>query len=477
MALPLDSQQAPAAYPSAAAASNLARDSSARPASDQGPAAPLPGATAGAALKKSSLEEDAKDDAVAAAAAQAARLAAKKKRFLLAQAMRQKTVDTAQENSFKPKGDIHGVDCRQFSAFFRVLVDEGSETTDSNHDSQVVRAGWRQGGGAWGGGRWSSGHHESGIVSRLRALEEARIFRRNNLADLDQVVMAGLTKLKFWFPNSWDPASRFFTYEVCNPYTSDIEVILTVRGKYLEVVTTAEEHAHCWKRLRGPELTDPSSSQLPPAPRRVQQPDTGGPQSHLPYGDGAQTPGLTYEVLRYSVSIQKKRSICIFFKYVGAPELGAHGIPCRLPITSPSGQMEVRAMQKAAWSKCKVSVHCRETLLEILQLEIRPQPMIPTRFLRAYLGQGQQFTGLLPVEGHEAGRMVRVHSPVDAQNRLILMSADFVSKVKCNESADRLLKLAPVDSGSWLVHGAQPEHDALAFGAVRLCLDASGEIV
>ena len=455
------------AQESASATSAAAQGSARSPAPTSSPlsAKTTPTTTSAIVKNKSAPDEDAKDEQVALAAAKAARESAKKKRFMLAQAMHQKMLDANKENSYQPRGDIHGVDCRQFSTFFQVLLEESTEQKDPITQNQVVRVSRTQ--------RESglSVPQESGILSKLRALEEARMLRRSNLVDLGRVVMADLTKLDFWFPNSWDPASRFFNYQVCNPYASDIEAILTVRGQYLEVVTNAEEHAHCSKAF--PDSSGTGSAQLPAVPRRVQQADSGEPQSLGAYGGSGDAAESTHEVLRYSVSIQRRRTICVFFKYVGDPELGAHGIPCRLPIASSS--RDVRAMQTAAWSKCKVSVHYRESLLEILQLEIRPQPMIPTRSFRIYLGQGQRFSGLLPLERHEVGKMVRVHSP--AQNRLILLSADFWSKAKCMDSSDQLLGLAAVDSGSWPVHAAQPTlRDADVFGAVRLCLDASGEI-
>eukprot|EP00802_Teleaulax_amphioxeia_P000400 Tamp_00400.p1 GENE.Tamp_00400~~Tamp_00400.p1 ORF type:complete len:1243 (+),score=155.60 Tamp_00400:3814-7542(+) len=68
------------------------------------------------------MDEEARETD-AEAAAHAAKLSAKRRRFVLAQALQHKVQELNKENTYRPTGDIHGVDCRQFSRFFEALTD------------------------------------------------------------------------------------------------------------------------------------------------------------------------------------------------------------------------------------------------------------------------------------------------------------------------------------------------------------------
>jgi hypothetical protein len=424
-----------------------------------------------------------------------ARRSAKRQRFALAQAKQQQLLEANKENSFKLKGDIYGVDCRQFAGFFDVLTVEGSGSAESVAGGNGARAGAR---GAQG--KAQAAQQQAELLGRLRALKEAQLLQRKTVADLDRVVLAHVTSHAHWFPNSSDGSSRFFRHDLANPYASDVEVLVTVRGRGVELVTNADEHAYCCKALGGPGRGSGAgekdrggcSSEEPamraPVPRRVQQAASGEPQSLVASPSGGRNRSLSgterqrapddaAPELQYSLSIGRRRTLSVFLKYEGAAQRGVLGLAGRVPFAAHAAE-DVRALHEPHWSRCKVSVHHKETLLEILQLLIRPQPMIPTRTFRVYLGQGERCSGLLPVASHEQGKAVRILSAAASRDSAgdppVSVSADVVSKSKCLQSSDAVLRMAPVDSGSWLACAPVVAREGLAFGAVRLSLDAAG---
>ena len=398
---------------------------------------------------------DGVDQEDSAAVVKASNLSAKRRRFMLAQgAVHQQMHDSNKQYSYKLTGDIHGVDCKQFSCFFRVLNDF-VESQERSNETQIVRE---------IKGRASQG---SGSISRLRALKEIQHHQRKNNAILNHMVMEDLTKVRYWFPCSWDRASRFFKYELTNPYSCDVEIIVSVSGQHMEVVTNAEDHAHCCHVFF---LS--SASDKAPMPQRVQHIESEE-KGLIPYRAAEQANTADFsrpDLRRYRLTIVKAHTISIFFMYTGVPGVGLPVVPWQLPVAfGPSLETTIRAAQTPYWTRSKVSFHRRENLMEILQLEIRPQPLVPARTFRIYLGQGEITSGLLPLERHEVGHFVKVFSQSAGP---LLINADVMSKAKCEASkSDRILSFAFVDSGAWLIHTTS--NNEVRHGALHLHLDAS----
>jgi uncharacterized protein len=388
-------------------------------------------------------------EAASEAAAKAAKLSAKRRRFMLAQTLQYKVQESNKENAYRPTGDIHGVDCRQFSSFFAVLT----ETADSVSDWTVVR---REELGA------NMQTQEAGLISRMRALKEVQQFQKRNVTDLNRMVIEDLTKVRHWFPCSWDPASRFFKHELGNPYTNDVEVVISVLGQDLEVLTSAEEHAYCCNLF-----LNSSKTQSAPIPRRdASQDEDPDEQALAPYRAEDAEKG---QIRRYSVALPRGRTVSIFFKYAGLPVVGVPGVPWQVPVkVGPSIEASIRAAQAKYWSRSKVAFHFRETALEILQLEIRPQPIVPSRNFRIYIGQGESKVGLLPFDKRESGKFVKIFSQAASP---FIASADVLTKAACRDSTTGMFRFAYIDSGTLLTDSVgQDEAD---HGALRVFLDAS----
>jgi TPR repeat protein len=382
------------------------------------------------------------------AAAKAAKLSAKRRRFLLAQTLQHQVQESNKENAYRPTGDIHGVDSRQFSSFFEVLT----ESADSVSDWTVVRRKEL---------RANMQMQEAGLISRVRALKEVQQFQKRNATDLNRMVIEDLTKVRHWFPCSWDPASRFFKHELGNPYTNDVEVVISVSGQDLEVLTSAEEHAYCCSLL-----LNSSKTQSAPIPRRVRQDEDPDEQALAPYQAEDAEKG---QIRRYNVALPRGRTVSIFFKYAGVPVVGVPGVPWQVPVkVGPSIESSIRAAQAMYWSRSKVAFHFRETALEILQLEIRPQPIVPSRNFRIYMGQGESKVGLLPFDKRESGKFVKIFSQAASP---FIASADVLTKAACKDSKTGMFCSAYIDSGAWLTDSVwQDEAD---HGALRVFLDAS----
>jgi len=437
------SRHASDTHPATAATSTTSNDTSSAPALVE-----LAGKRATATSTSPAPVDDEAKDAVT----KAAKMSAKRRRFMLAQSAQQMTLGSNKENAFKPTGTIHGVDCRQFSSFFQVTM--GSEDSVIPHSQSQMVSKIRS--------NVSTALQESGFISKMRALKEIQHFQRKNISDLNRAVMDDVTKVRHWFPSTCDVLSPFYKHQLSNPYTCDVEVIVSVSGHDLEILTNAEEHAHCCKNLLSSTRVDHA-----PIPRRVQHMEADE-KSLVPYQPTHQARGSKH-VREYSVTLLKARTVTIFFKYAGAPVAGVPGVPWQVPTRiGPSLGTSIRAAQTHYWTKAKISFHCRETLLEILHLEIRPQPYIPARTFRIYIGQGERKEGLLPLENHEMGSFVKVYP----QRTSLLTRADVLSEGKCGMSKrDTPLRFACVDSGAWLTHTTT--HEDMAFGALRVGLDAS----
>lgn len=395
------------------------------------------------------------DEESRAAAAKAAKLSAKRRRFMHAQAVQHQRLESNKENSHRPTGDIHGVDCRQFSSFFQVFMDV-EERPQASGETQMVRA------------NPGMSLQEPGLISRMRALREIQQFQRKNIMDLNRVVIEDITNVKHWFPCSWHPTSRFFKHNLKNPYSCDVEVIVSVSGNDFDLLTNTEEHAHCCTVFLN------ARTDNAPIPRRVQRIESDE-QNYFPYRAEVQAVDrVDRDMRQFSVTIRKGRTVSIFFKYAGAPGIGLPGVLWQLPVSvGPLLETSIRAAQTQSWTKSKVSFHCREILLEILNLDIRPQPMIPSRTFRIYLGEGESRSGLLPLERHEVGKLVKVFSQTAGP---LSVSAEVMSRAKCEaNNNDRILSFAYVDSGAWLTHQSIKHDiaDPVTYGALRLHFDAS----
>ena len=168
-------------------------------------------------------------------------------------------------------------------------------------------------------------------------------------------------------------------------------MVISVLGDGFEIVTDIEEHAYCVQQLVMSTTRRPVDVRAP-IPRRVQQAEAQN--NVLQYeSDGQQEA----HVRKYSITVAKGHVASVFFKYGGMPLVGLERQQSRLPLQLPlalgdhSGRdgntLQIRAVQKEDWAQRKVLFHVRETLLEILFLHIRPQPMIPSRILRVNLAQ------------------------------------------------------------------------------------------